>query len=162
MSDESEESIVEDVPTGGFGEGQGLSESDTERINGISDAEGDDIREPVAPTEPVGVDFRARPPVRAFASLDSVNLVEVFSRSARDAYSPDGVPWCVPFSTEICHARDGRWSQIKGSREVHPGVEVVLLAAQDALVSTREERFGPGPSWRRGSDNSSLAIGLHC
>ena len=32
--------------------------------------------------------------------------------------------------------------QIRGSREVHPGVEVVLLVAQDALVSPREERFG--------------------
>ena len=45
---------------------------------------------------------------------------------------------------------------------MHPGVEVVLLVAQDAPVSTREERFGcPGPR-RIGSDNSSLAVGLHC
>ena len=81
LSDESEEPM-EDVPTGGVGEGQDLSASDTESINGISDVEGEDIREPMAPTEPVGVDFRGRPPVRAFASLDSVNLVEVFSRRA--------------------------------------------------------------------------------
>ena len=73
---------MEDVPTGGVREGQDLSGSDTESINGVSDAEGEDIREPVAPTEPIGVDFRGRPPVRAFASLDSVNLVEVFNRRA--------------------------------------------------------------------------------
>ena len=52
-----------DVPTGGVREGQDLSGSDTESINGVSDAEGEDIREPVAPTEPVGVDFRGRPPL---------------------------------------------------------------------------------------------------
>ena len=81
LSDEAEEPM-EDVPTGGVRAGQDLSGSDTESINGVSDAEGEDIREPVAPTEPVGVDFRGRPPVRAFASLDSVNLVEVFNRRA--------------------------------------------------------------------------------
>ena len=86
---------MEDVPTGGVGEGQDLSASDTESINGISDAEGEDIREPVAPTEPVGVDFRGRPPRGS-----------VQQTCARDACSPDGVPWGVPFSTEIGHARN--------------------------------------------------------
>ena len=81
LSDEAEEPM-ENVPTGGVGEGQDLSASDTESIDGISDAEGEDIREPVALSEPVGMDFRGRPPVRAFASLDSVNLMEVFNRRA--------------------------------------------------------------------------------
>ena len=51
-----------------------ISRGQTLSINGVSNAEGEDIREPVAPTEPVGVGIRAPPPVRAFASLDSVNL----------------------------------------------------------------------------------------
>ena len=45
---------MEDVPTGGVREGQDLSGSDIESINGVSDAEGEDIREPVAPTNPQG------------------------------------------------------------------------------------------------------------
>ena len=94
---------MENVPAGGVGEGQDLSASDTESINGNSDAEGEDIREPVAPSEPVGMDFRGRPPVRAFASLDSVNLVKVFNRRAHVIHA---VPRGVPFSTEIGHARN--------------------------------------------------------
>ena len=72
---------MEDVPPEEVGE-QISSESETESINGLSDAEVEDIGEPVVPAEPVVVDFRVRPPVRAFASLDSVNLEEVFSRRA--------------------------------------------------------------------------------
>ena len=53
LSDEVEEPM-EGVPTRGVREGQDLSGSDTESINGVSDAEGEDIREPVAPTELIG------------------------------------------------------------------------------------------------------------
>ena len=78
---------MEDVPPGEVGEEQISSETDTESINGMSDAEVEDIGESVAPTEPVVVDCRVRPLVRAFASLDTVNLEEVFSRRSHVVHS---------------------------------------------------------------------------
>ena len=55
----------------------------------MSDVEVEDIGVWVAPTEPVVVDFRVRPPVRAFTSLDSGEPRGNFQQTcARDAFSP--------------------------------------------------------------------------
>ena len=66
--------------------------------------------EPVAPTEPVGVDFRGQPPIRR--SRVSVNLVEVFNRRAH-------VMRAVPllFCTEIGHARNCGWGQFSSKND---------------------------------------------
>ena len=69
----------------GVVEGQALSES-------MSDAEADEV------------DSSVRPLVRAFAILDSVNLVEAFNSRAH----------VIPFRIENCHARDSRRGDVRG------------------------------------------------
>ena len=64
-----------------------------------------DIREPVAPTEPKGwISEATRSGVREFGLCEPRGSVQW--TCARDARSPIGVPWGIPFSTEIGHARN--------------------------------------------------------
>ena len=81
---------------------------------------------------------------------------------ARDAFSPVGVPWGVPFSTEICMQEivDGVRSEDSVRRCTRAWKLFFLLPR---MFMFRPVRRGVWPrtklEWRY---NSSLAIGLHC
>ena len=58
-------------------------DSDTESVGGASDVEVSEVVEPTVAESPVVLEARVRAPVRAFASLDAVNLVDLFDHRAR-------------------------------------------------------------------------------
>ena len=53
-------------------------DSDTDSIGGASDVEGVDVVEPTLVEDPIILEGRLRAPMRSFASLDAVNLSELF------------------------------------------------------------------------------------
>ena len=56
---------------------------DTESVGGASDVEVSEVVEHTVAENPVVLDARVRAPVRTFASLDAVNLVDLFDHRAR-------------------------------------------------------------------------------
>ena len=58
-------------------------DSDTESVGGASDVEVKEVVETTVAEIPVVMEARVRAPVRAFASLDAVNLVDLFDDRAR-------------------------------------------------------------------------------
>ena len=57
-------------------------DSDTDSIGGASDVEVEDVLEPI-PAQPVIFEAGVRAPTRAFASLDAVDLSDVFESRPR-------------------------------------------------------------------------------
>ena len=53
-------------------------DSDTDTVGGVSDAEVTEVVEPTVEEVPVLMDARVRAPVRAFTSLDAINLTDLF------------------------------------------------------------------------------------
>ena len=53
-------------------------DSDTDTVGGVSDAEITEVVEPTVEEVPVPMDARVRAPVRAFTSLDAINLTDLF------------------------------------------------------------------------------------
>ena len=94
--------------------------------------------------------------------LDSVNLVEVVQQTcARDACSPDGVG---AFRSALKLAMQEIVDGARSEDLVRCTWAWKLFFLLPRMLLFRPVRRGlvPGPSWRRGSDNFSLAIGLHC
>ena len=58
-------------------------DSDTDRIGGASDVEGVDVVAETPVEDPTILEWRLRAPVRSFASLDAVNLSELFESRPR-------------------------------------------------------------------------------
>ena len=58
-------------------------DSDTDTVGGGSDVEVGEILEPTVVETPVAMEPRVRAPVRAFASLDAVDLSDLFERRAK-------------------------------------------------------------------------------
>ena len=67
-------------------------DSDTETVGGASDVEVDEVVEPTVAEIPVVMEARVRAPIRAFTSLDAVNLVDLFDHRARVMRSVPHVP----------------------------------------------------------------------
>ena len=53
-------------------------DSDTDTVGGVSDAEVTEVVEPTVAEVQVLMDARVRAPVRAFTSLDAINLTDLF------------------------------------------------------------------------------------
>ena len=58
-------------------------DSDTESVGGASDVEVNEVVEPTVAEIPIVMEARVRALVRAFASLDTVNLTDLFDHRAR-------------------------------------------------------------------------------
>ena len=58
-------------------------DSDTDTVCGVSDTEITEIVEPTVEEVPVPMDARVRAPVRAFTSLDAINLTDLFEHRAK-------------------------------------------------------------------------------
>ena len=58
-------------------------DSDTDTVGGVSDAEVTEVVEPTVEEVPVPMDARVRAPVRAFTSLDAINVTDLFEHRAK-------------------------------------------------------------------------------
>ena len=116
-------------------------DSDTDSIGGASDVEGVDVVEPTLVEDPIILEGRLRAPVRSFASLDAVNLSELFESRPRLMRS---VPYVLRGGFSISHESrfPGDFGRSGGQQRSQDSerLEVALGASKNVALSASSRR----------------------